>query len=93
MKVGVIIYSTFLICTASLGADAWLNAVKRNKVRDSFAAIGGGMFLISDMLIGMVQFKVLPINLPLSYVMMGFYWGALVCITLSVAEKHVHKSR
>jgi uncharacterized membrane protein YhhN len=88
MKAGVIIYSTFLICTASLGADAWLNAVKRNKMRDRFAALGGGMFLLSDMLIGMTQFKVVPITLQSAFIMMAFYWGALICITLSVAEKH-----
>ncbi len=88
MKVGVIVYSTFLICTASLGADAWLNTVKKNKARDRFAAVGGGMFLLSDMLIGMVYFKVLPISLLLAFVMMALYWGALISITLSVAEKH-----
>lgn len=94
MKAGVIIYSTFLICTASLGADAWLNAVKRNKMRDRFAALGGGMFLLSDMLIGMTQFNVVPITLQSACIMMGFYWGALICITLSVAEKHdYHKSK
>lgn len=94
MKAGVIIYSSFLICTASLGADAWLNAVKRNKLRDRFAAVGGGMFLLSDMFIGMIQFNVLPISLGLAYVIMAFYWGALICITLSIAEKHPrYKSR
>ncbi len=88
MKAGVIIYSTFLICTASLGADAWINAVKRNKMRDRFAALGGGMFLLSDMLIGMTQFNVVPVTLYSAYIMMAFYWGALICITLSIAEKH-----
>lgn len=88
MKVGVIIYSAFLICTASLGADAWLNTVKKNKVRDRFAALGGGMFLISDMLIAMVQFNVIAITLPRAYIMMALYWGALICITVSIAEKH-----
>lgn len=94
MKAGVIVYSAFLICTASLGADAWLNAVKQNKMRDRFAAVGGGMFLLSDMLIGMVKFEVLTISLPLAYIMMGLYWGALICITLSIAERHLpYKSK
>ena len=88
MKAGVILYSSFLICTAALGADAWLNSVKRNKLRDRFAALGSGMFLLSDMLIGMTQFGVLSLTLVSTYAMMGLYWGALVCITLSVAEKH-----
>lgn len=87
MRVAVLLYSACLICTASLGADAWLNAVKKNKTRDRFAAIGGGLFLLSDMLIGMTQFGAIPLTLLSSYVMMGFYWGALVCITLSVAER------
>lgn len=87
MKAGVIIYSAFLICTASLGADAWLNAVKRNKLRDRFAALGGGMFLLSDMLIGMAQFGVITITLYWAYIMMALYWGALICITVSIAEK------
>lgn len=87
MKAGVIIYSAFLICTASLGADTWLNAVKKDKVRDRFAAVGGGMFLLSDMFIAMAQFNVITMSIYWAFIMMALYWGALMCITLSVAEK------